>query len=447
MEYPTRRTALAATAFTILPRHVLSATPGRKAPSDTLNLAGIGVGGMGSSYLQSLETENIVALCDVDEQYAAKKIARYPKAATYRDYRVLLEKEKNIDAVVIGTPDHTHALIAMAAMALDKHVYCAKPLTRTIAEARLLARTARERNLATQLSVQSSASDAACTTIEWVKAGAAGSVREVHVWSDRPVWPQAVARPSDTPPVPGGLDWDLWLGPAPARPYHPIYHPFNWRGWYDFGTGALGDMGCHTLHIIVRALDLQLPANVSASSAFLMQPTDTNPEQPWMRARKARYTETFPAASVVTWQFAPGAPRVTWYDGGLKPPRPQLPSSGILFVGDKGELFSGFSGGPRLLTEARRNVWTAPPKTLPRMTNSTPEAGPARIGHYQEWIAACKGGPAPSCNWEFGAMLTEITLLGAIAQRTGASLDWDAGAMRFTNNAEANRYVSGGTSA
>jgi hypothetical protein len=202
-------------------------------------------------------------------------------------------------------------------------------------------------------------------------------------------------------------------------------------------------MGCHTLHIIVRALDLGLPISVSTSAAFLMEPTDTDPEQPWMRARKARHTETFPAASIVTWQFAAGAPGVTWYDGGLKPPRPKLPASGILFIGDKGELFSGFSGGPRLLTESRRREWNPPSKTLPRMTNETTQPGsPARIGHYQEWVAACKGAPDPTCNWNFGALLTEITLLGAIAQRTGAHLDWDASAMRFTNNPEANRYVA-----
>jgi predicted dehydrogenase len=431
----TRRTALAAAAFSIVPRHVIGATGTRKAPSDQLNLAGIGVGGVGSTYLEKLETENIVALCDVDPDYAAKKLAKYPKATVYRDFRVLLENEKNIDAVVIGTPDHTHAVIAMAAMRLGKHVYCAKPLARTIADTRLLARTAREQRIVTQMSVQSSASDLACSTIEWVQADAVGAVREVHVWTDRPVWPQAVVRPGDTPVPPSTFDWDIWLGPVPARAYHPIYHPFNWRGWHDFGTGALGDMGCHTLHILVRALDLTSPTSVSASSVVLMEATDEDPDEEWMRARKTRHPETFPAASIVTWDFpARGAlppVRVTWYEAGLKPPRPQLPASGILFIGEHGELFSRFSGGPRLLTESRMREWTPPAKTLPRVTD-----------HYKEWADAVKGGPAASCNWEFGALLTETTLLGSIAQRTGATLTWDAEAMKFPNSAEASQFLS-----
>jgi hypothetical protein len=236
---PGAGTALA--AFTILPRHVLGGA-GYKPPSEKLNIAGVGVGGMGANYLRNCESENIVALCDVDDTYAAKTFARYPSARTYRDFRVMLEKEKGIDAMVIGTPDHTHAVVAMAAMRLGKHVYCAKPVTRTIFEARQLAKAAREAKVATQMSVQSCASDAACSTAEWVQAGAVGAVREVHVWTDRPIWPQGLARPEDSFIVPSTLDWDLWLGPAPRRPYHPIYHPFNFRGWCDFGTGALGDI-------------------------------------------------------------------------------------------------------------------------------------------------------------------------------------------------------------
>jgi len=435
----TRRHVLPAIA--ILPRHVLGGR-GYTPPSDKLNLAGIGVGGMGAVYLRTCESENIVALCDVDDSYAARTFARYPAAKTYRDFRVMLEKEKGIDGVLIGTPDHTHAMIAKAAMELGKHIYCAKPMTRTIREARLLARAAREAKVATQMSVQSCASEAACATAEWVRSGVTGAVREVHVWSDRPVWPQGIERPAETPPVPRELDWNLWLGPAPQRPYHPIYHPFNWRGWYDFGTGALGDMGCHTLHVIFRALDLGHPLSVQASASFVMQPASKEEaDEPWMRARRAKLAETFPHASIVTWSFpARGAlppVRLTWYDGGLKPPRPpemapdrELGDDGILFIGEKGVLLSGFTGGPKLLPESRNRDFAPPPPTLPRSS-----------GHYQEWIASCKGGPPANCNFDFGSLLTEVALLGTIAQRTGRFLAWDSENLRFLNDAEANRHI------
>lgn len=432
MSRVSRRQLAPLAAFTIVPRHVLGGQ-GRKPPGEKLNIAGVGVGGMGANYLRNCESENIVALCDVDQRVAAKTFARYPQARRYRDFRVMLEKEKGIDAVVIGTPDHTHAAIAMAAMKLGKHVYCAKPMTRTLHEARLLAKTARETGVATQMSVQSCASDEACATAEWVQAGAAGTVREVHVWSDRPVWPQGLARPRDTVATPPGLDWDLWLGPAPERPYHPVYHPFNWRGWCDFGAGALGDMGCHTLHVIFRALNLAAPTAVDASATFVMQPAPPKgADQAWMRARKASFPETFPMSSIVTWEF--GGVRVHWYDGGLKPPRPAeleppaaLGKSGILFVGDRGTLLSGFSGSPRMIGK----TFVPPPKTLPRST-----------GHYQEWIAAAKGGPPANCNFDFGALLTETALLGAMAARLGRRLLWDAENGRVTNDAEANALAA-----
>lgn len=403
------------------------------APSDRLNIAAVGIGGVGASYLQGLQAENIMALCDVDDAVAARTFARYPAATRYRDYRRMLEKEKSIDAVVIATPDHSHAAIATAAMQLGKHVYCAKPLTRTIREARALAQLAREKKVATQMSVQSCNDDMSCTTIEWIRGGVAGKVREVHVWSDRPVWPHAVVRPEPAA-IPAGLDWDLWLAGAPKRPYSPVYHPFHWRGWYDFGTGAIGDMGCHTLHVIVRALELSSPLAVSASNVVryvsdLSVPMDKFPP----RARKDATPETFPAASIVTWEFAGGV-RVTWYDGGLKPPRPAewdpakpMPGSGILFVGDKQTIFSKFTGTPSLIPERE---FAGPPKTMTRTKE-----------HYAEFAAAAKGGPAAACEFGFGSLLTEITLLGTIAQRTGKYLRWDAAAMRFTNESAANQLV------
>jgi predicted dehydrogenase len=414
-----------------------------KTAGEKLNIAGVGIGAMGANYLAGCESENIAALCDVDDNYAAKTFAKYPKAVRYRDFRELLEKEKNIDAVIIGTPDHTHAVVAMAAMKAGKHVYCAKPMTHTIAEARLLAKTARDMGVATQMSVQSCASDPALTTAEWVQSGVLGPVREVHVWSDRPVWPQGIDRPTDTPPVPKGFDWNLWLGPAPERPYNPVYHPFNWRGWTDFGTGALGDMGCHTLHVIVTALALGAPVAVQASTSFQMVPAPPEKaDQSWMRARKIKHPETYPDASIVTWDFAarPKHPpvRVHWYDGGIRPPRPvgmdpgtPIEGDGILFVGDRGVLVSGFSGGVTFLSAPNARDFVPAEKKLPRS-----------IGHYKEWILAAKGGKPANCNFEFGALLTEIALLGVIAQRTGKSLAWDAETGEFTNYDAANKLLS-----
>jgi predicted dehydrogenase len=430
--------AAAFTSVTIVPRRVLGG-PRYKSPSEKLNIAGVGVGGMGANYLRGCESENIVALCDVDDVYAAPTFQKYPQAKTYRDFRRMLDKEKSIDAVIIGTPDHVHSVVAVAAMQLGKHVYCAKPLTRTIYETRAVAKTARETKVATQMSVQSCASDAACSTAEWVWSGAIGSVREVHVWSDRPIWPQAVQRPQDTPSVPAGLDWDLWLGPAPRRPYHPAYHPWIWRGWWDFGTGAIGDMACHTLHVIIRALKLGYPASVHATSAAVCRGYRGRKREG--KPKKVAFPESAPDASMITWDFpARGAEppvRVTWFDGGLKPPRPpaleaerSLGKAGILFIGDKGTILSGFSGGPSLLPEKANQAFQPPEKTTPRS-----------IGHYREWIEAAKGGKPANCRFEFGSLLTEIALLGNLAVRTGELLYWDPASMRVTNNEEANPYV------
>jgi predicted dehydrogenase len=432
--------AAALSGILILPRHVLGGT-GRPAPSDKLNVAGVGVGGMGAEYLKGLEDENIVALCDVDSEKAAKTFSRYPSAKTYTDFRELLDKEKGIDAVVIGTPDHTHASVAMASIQLHKHVYCAKPMTRTIHEVRTVVAAAKEAKVATQMSVQSCASEPACATAEWVRAGAVGEVREVHVWTDRPVWPQGLARPEDAPPMPATFAWDLWLGPAPDRPYHPVYHPFRWRGWLDFGTGALGDMGCHTFHVIFNALQLQHPVRVQASSNFEMLPAYAgDADKDWMMSKKAKFPETFPMSSIVTWDFPARGKlppvRLSWYDGGLRPPRPAgwpkektCPGDGILFYGNTGVLFSEFSGGPMIVSGAQKKSFVAPPPSLPRSK-----------GHYREFAAAAKGGPPANCNFDFGGRLTEVALLGTIAQRTGNVLEWDSAAGTF-NDEGANNLI------
>jgi len=444
------RAAAAAGVFTIIPRHVLGGQ-GQSAPSDKLNIAAVGVGGMGQNYMKGCASENIVAIADVDHEFAAPVFKSYPGARLYHDYRVLLEKEKGIDAVIIGTPDHTHAVVAMAAIQLRKHVYCAKPMTRTIHEARAITKAAREARLATQMSVQSCASETACLTAEIIQSGAIGPVREVHVWTDRPVWPQGLARPSDTPPVPPHLPWDLWLGPAPLRPYHPIYHPFNFRGWYDFGTGALGDMATHTFHVVFTALKLAHPTTVSASVTMVAEPAEPGKADPtWSRIRLVRYPETFPHSSIVTWDFPAreGLPpvRLHWYDGGLKPPRPadldptvELPAEGSIYVGDKGVLFLRGAGGGSgakailngLLPASKFKDFTFPPPTLKRT-----------VGHYVEWVQAAKGGPIPNCNFDFACTLTETALTGCIAQRTGKTLVWDAQNMRFSNNDEANQYLN-----
>lgn len=419
-----RRGFLAASGSAFAFSVVLGPVLGADAPSNKLNLAGVGVGGMGRAYLEGCRGENVIALCDVDADYAAGTFKQYPKARVYNDYRKMLDEEKGIDGVVIGTPDHTHALIAMAAMTMGKHIYCAKPLTRTVHEAMLLTETAGKTGVATQMSVQSDAAESQRTLCEWIWGGAIGKVREVHVWSDRPIWPQALDRPKETPPAPDGLDWDMWLGPAPQRPYHPIYVPFKWRGWYDFGTGALGDMGCHTFAHIAKVLKLGWPTAVHASSSRL-------------------YTETFPAASVVHWDFPARGDmppvKVTWYDGGLKPRRPDelgdgenLGNDGLLWIGDEGTILGGFTGnGSRLIPEKRMKDFRPPDKTLPRS-----------IGHYKEWCEACKGGPAAGCNFAFGGPLTAVVLLGNIALRLGRKLLWDGGNMRFANDDEANKLLS-----
>jgi len=330
----------AAAGMMVVPRHVVGATQKKKAPSDTLNIACIGVGGMGFSDTRGVRSENIVALCDVDDEMMADLLrserlepgekAMYEKAAKYRDFRRLLEKEKGVDAVTVTTPDHTHAVIAMAAIKLGKHVYVQKPLTHTIKEARLLAQAAKEARVTTQMGNQGHAGEGARLICEWIWDGAIGDVREVQTWTNRPIWPQGIDAPKEIPSVPSTVDWDVWLGPAPFRPYHPAYHPFKWRGLWDFGTGALGDMGAHIFDQPFWALKLKSPVSVQASSTPF-----TKDYYPW--------------AEVVTYEFAAregmGPLTLTWWDGGLMPPRPPElepgrmmgdEGGGVLFRGDKG---------------------------------------------------------------------------------------------------------------
>ena len=427
--------ALAALSATVVPRRLF----GAQAPANKLNIAAIGVGGMGAANLKNCEGENIVALCDVDSAYAAKTIALYPKAKLYKDYRVMLEKEKGIDAVVIATPDHTHAVITMAVLQAGKHVFCQKPLTHTIFEARRITEAARRAGVVTQMGNQGHSYESIRVLKEWLDDGAIGDVTEVHAWTDRPVggdpWSDFVQRalPTDTPPVPESLDWDLWLGPVPYRPYHPEYHPMKWRAWLEFGTGALGDMGCHILDPAFWALELGAPRTVQATSTHF---------EPAVAA------QTFPRASIVRYEFPARGSRppvkLTWYDGRLLPPIPEelepgraLPGSGALLVGTKGKILHGSHGadGVRLIPETRMQEYKRPPKTLRRITE----------GHEGDWIRACKEGPGgtPPCStFEYGGALTEMVLLGMLAIRMkDQRLVWDSPSLRFTNNEKANELL------
>lgn len=421
-------------SFLIVPRYVLGG-PGQESPNNKVNIAGIGFGGQGAWDLDQVSSENIVALCDVDWGYAEKIFDKYPNAKRYKDYRKMLEAEKNIDAVVIATPDHNHAHISVAAMKAGKHVYCEKPLTRTVREARVVAQTARETKVATQMGNQGMAFEGNRQINEWLWAGAIGPVREVHVWSDRPThrgklplwWAQGIERPTDTPPVPEGLDWDLWLGPAPSRPYNPAYAPFRWRGWWDFGSGGIGDMGIHNLAPVFSALKLGAPTSVLASSTSV-------------------FKETVPLACTVHYQFPARGDmppvKLHWYDGGLLPERPaELPENqpldpedGIIFVGEKGKmLVTGWGGEhPRLLPEFLDKDYQRPPKTLPRS-----------IGHHKEWLDACKGNSSvPRSNFGFAGPLTEAVLLGSVCVRNGGDqLDWDSENLKITNDPDANQYL------
>jgi predicted dehydrogenase len=432
--------AAAAMAFTIVPRHVLGGE-GHTSPCEKLNVAGVGVGGMGGVNLSKLANENIVALCDVDEKYAAKTFEQYPNAKKYRDYRKMFEKQKDIEAVVVATPDHTHAVIAMAAMQMGKHVYVQKPMTYSVYEARMLTEAARKYKVATQMGNQGHSGEGVRLTCEWIWDGAIGDVREVHTWTNRPIWPQGIGRPTETPPVPGTLDWDLWIGPAPARPYHPCYTPLFWRGWWDFGTGSLGDMACHIIDPVFTALKLGYPLSVEANVTSYR----VKGESGWTNLVENK--ETYPLSSIIRYDFPARGNmppvRLNWYDGGLLPARPaelepgrKLGDSGVIFEGDKGKIMCGTYGeGPRIIPEAKMREYQRPPKTIPRI-----EGGGE--GHEQNWVDACKGGEPACSNFDYSGPLTETVVMGNLAVRfPNRKLEWDGENMKVTNLEEANEYV------
>jgi len=430
--------------------------PRRISANDKLNIGVVGAGGKGSSDTDHCAGENIVALCDVDTKTLDSRKAKYPNAKTYQNWREMLEKEKSLDAVIVSTPDHMHAMVAATAIRMGKHVYCQKPLVQTVYEARLLRKLAKQHGVVTQMGNQGSAEDGLRRAVEVVQSGLIGSVREVHVWSNRPVWPQGMDRPPGSDPVPATLDWDGWLGPAKFRPYKTgVYHTFSWRGWQDFGTGALGDMACHTANMPFRALKLGYPTEVEASSSGIN--LETYP-------LKSKIRFLFPAreglAPVNFWWYDGGNPKADnpfRHDGNNKPAKEitaeieemtgSVPGSGCVLIGDKGKLFSPDDYGARFFLKLKgekdlqdgkiHEAVKAIPQTILR--NAFQGDGDKR--HHLEWIAGCKGGPAPYSNFDIAAYLTEIILLGCVALRTGKRLDWDGPNMRATNAPESAPFV------
>ena len=427
-------------AFTIVPRHVLGGK-GYTSPNDKLNIAIIGVGGKGRSDMYSVSSENIVALCDVDDRKMEETLkrtkeneelqdlaARLDKIPKYKDFRVMLDKEKNIDAVTVSTPDHTHAVAAMAAIHRGLNTFVQKPLTHSVKEARALRAAAKEAKVITQMGNQGHAGEGIRLIAEWLADDAIGQVDQVYCWTNRPVWETGMDRPTEIPSTPPELDWVLWIGPAPFRPYHPSYAPWKWRAWCDFGTGALGDMGAHIFDIPYWNLKLEYPTTIEAAS------TKFN-------------NESWPVAEVIHYEFPARGDmppvKLSWYDGGLMPPRPPElepgrrmgdSDGGVLFIGEKGKIMCGcYGSNPRIIPETKMKAYKQPPKTIPRSP-----------GIHEEWIESIKEGEEATSNFEYASKLTETMMLGNIAVRMASKnikLEWDGEKGEFTNLPEANEFL------
>ena len=444
--------AAAAASLTIVPRHVLGGQGQAPAPSDKVNIALVGAGGQGRSNLRKLFEEpdvQVIAVADPAEYFDLERFyykgmaGRKPiremieqhyaqvtpnfKCAEYVDFREMLEREPSIDAILCATPDHLHATVTIPAMRAGKHVYCEKPLTHNIREARLVARVAKETGVATQMGNQGHSNDGMRETLELLQSGAIGTVREVHAWVSATRWnPGLTGRPSEPAPVPAGLDWDLWLGPREPRPFHPAYCPVSWRDWWDFGGTNIGDFGCHEIDSSCWAFDLAAPATVEFSPAGNMN------------------EDIAPHGCLGEYRFeARGRQRALtfkWYDGGLRPAVPPdllegqpLIPRGVLFVGEKGAIGTEAAGGsPKLLPASKFKDRAAPKQTLPRSK-----------GHHRDWLDACKGGPPAGSPFEYGARLTELALLGVLALRLGRRIDWDAERMEARGLPEAEPIING----
>ena len=422
-----QRSAAFTAGLTIIPSFVMGRTLGHTAPSDKLNIAGVGIGGRGGGVIKAVDSQNIVALCDVDWGYSKDMLNRYPNAKKYKDFRIMFdEMGKSIDAVVVGTADHCHAIIASTAMTLGKHVYCEKPLTHSVYESRLLTKLAEKHKVATQMGNQGSSNEGVNLICEWIWNGEIGEVTRVETFTDRPIWPQGLNCPTRVDKIPKTLDWDLFIGPANMRPYNTIYTPWNWRGWWDFGTGALGDMACHILHPVFKGLKLGYPTCVQGSSTMLL--TDCAPNAEMVRL-------VFPSRDNLPKVSMPEV-QVTWYDGGLQPMRPEgMPvgkslndaGGGAIFYGTKDVLICGCYGkDPWLLSGRVPNV----SKTIRRVPTS----------HEMDWVRACKESaenrtPTASPFSEAGPF-NEMVVMGVLAvrlQNLNRELLWDGPNMRFTN--------------
>ena len=415
---PNRRDALKAGAA-VVATGVWSQLPAAEStsPNEKLNLAAVGVAGQAAANMNGCKLQNFVGLCDVDDRNLARAAARFPQARKYNDFRRMFDAlERQIDAVLVGTPDHIHAPASVMAMKMGKHCYCEKPLTLTVAEARTMAQIAARKGLATQMGTQIHAGNNYRRVVEIIQSGAIGPVREVHVWVGKG-WGGG-KRPTDTPPVPGYLHWDLWLGPAPYRPYHPAYLPREWRRWWDFGGGTLADMACHYTDLPFWALDLRYPETIEAEGP----PVDP---------------ETCPNGLIVRYEYPARGDmppvKLTWYDGNLAPKEvagEKVLGSGVMFVGDKGKMFANY-GSYQLLPKAQFADFQPPPQTIP---NS--------MGHHAEWIKACKEGTPTTCNFDYSGALTEAVLLGNVAYRVGKKIEWDTQKLQVTNCPEAAQYLS-----
>ena len=401
------------------------ATAHTKSPNERLQIGVIGAGGRGIDNLAGVAGEDIAALCDVDERFLGEAATRYPKARRFRDFRKLLQAD-DLDAVIVASPDHTHAVAALTAMRRGLHVYCEKPLAHNLTETELMARAAKQSKVATQMGNQFHAAAGYRRVVQILQAGVLGEVREVHAWTSRPVWPQGIHRPQAGQAVPDRLDWDLWLGPAPRRPYHQAYHPRDWRGWWDFGSGALGDFLPHLLDPIYEGLRLTAPTKIKATSSAVND-------------------ETAPKWSMLEFHFPTGVfggdqrrpVIVHWYDGGKQPPPEKagvkrLPGSGALVVGELGKLFVPTHGKPPIVLPANSGERPELPDPLP----------PRELSHWQEWIAACKSGGATSSSFAYGANLTDVALLGNVAIRVGEPIEWDPDRRRVANLEKANDFLA-----
>jgi len=439
------RSALAAGSF-FVPRSVLGGEARRRRssdgppPSERLNIAAVGLGARGLGNVEKCQGANIVALCDVDLKLAATAMDRYPDAARYQDFRKMLDREKAVDAVLVSTPDHTHAAIAAEAMKRGKHVYVETPLAHDVWEVRQLARLAAETGVTTQMGNERHSGPGIRRAVEMIGGGGLGPIREVHCWTNRPQWPQGVGRPQKSPPAPAELAWNLWLGPAPERNYDPAYHPYLWRGWLDFGTGALGAMGCHLLDAAFWGLEL------AGAKAYSVEAEST-----------ATNGETYPEASTVRYRFPARGDlppvEITWHDGQRRPERPeQLPylrevgSNGSIFVGDEHTMMFG----PTVFGTTPGQVG---PRTIPEFTEITNKRRYKKIPqvkegdwtkgnrHVQEWISACKAGGQPCASFEHSAPLAEMVLLGNVALQSGRPIEWEGEKLEVTGDAGASRLI------